>query len=188
MTFVPQRTASKIDILPLSAIKGYARNSRTHSEHQISQIVESIREFGFTNPILIDETNTIIAGHGRLAAAKKLSMATVPTVKLSGLTDAQKKAYVISDNKLALNAGWNIDALAAELRDLVTMDFNLDLLGFETSELTDMLMEAQEDLETGKGNKEEKFMLELQFPDRDTMLEKYEELSEAGYIVRAKNG
>lgn len=188
MTFVPQRTASKIDQMPLSAIKGYARNSRTHSEHQISQLVESIREFGFTNPILIDETNTIIAGHGRLAAAKKLSMATVPVIKLVGLTEAQKKAYVISDNKLALNAGWDIDSLAAELRDLVAMDFNLDILGFETSELTDMLMEAQDDIETSKGNKEEKFILELQFPDRDTMLEKYEDLAAAGYIVRAKNG
>jgi len=188
MTFVPQRTASKIDMMPITSIKGYARNSRTHSDHQISQLVESIREFGFTNPILIDETNSIIAGHGRFAAAKKLSMETVPTIKLSGLSEKQKKAYVIADNKLALNAGWNIDSLAAELRDLVAMDFNLDILGFETSELTDMLMEAQDDLETGKGNKEEKYMLELQFPDRETMLEKYEELSEAGYIVRAKNG
>lgn len=188
MTFVPQRTASKIDMMPLTAIKGYARNSRTHSDHQISQLVESIREFGFTNPILIDENNTIIAGHGRLAAAKKLSMETVPTIKLSGLSEKQKKAYIIADNKLALNAGWDIDSLAAELRELVNMDFNLDILGFETSELTDMLMEAQDDLETGKISKEEKFMLELQFPDRETMLEKYEELLEAGYIVRAKNG
>lgn len=187
MTFTPIRVASKIESIELSKIKGYAKNSRTHSDHQIGQIVESIREFGFTNPILIDETNTIIAGHGRLAAAKKLSMDSVPVVRISGLSDKQKKAYVISDNQIALRGGWNIDMLREELKALVEMDFNIDILGFDTSELTDMMMEAQEDIEK-INNKSDKFALEIEFPDRETMMEKYEELLADGLIVRYKNG
>jgi len=113
----------------------YALNSRTHSESQVTQIAASIREFGFTNPLLVDEQGGIIAGHGRLMAAKKLGMAEVPTITLAGLTTAQKKAYVIADNKLALNAGWDNDLLALEFAELKGLDFDLDLTGFSAEEI-----------------------------------------------------
>lgn len=96
----------------------YASNSRTHSEEQVTQIASSIKEFGFTNPIIIDEQGGIIAGHGRVMAAKKLELKEVPCVVVSGWTEAQKKAYVIADNKLALNAGWDVEALKLELQEL----------------------------------------------------------------------
>jgi len=119
----------------------YENNSRTHSKEQVGQIVESIKEFGFTNPILIDEDGGIIAGHGRLEAANALGMEEVPTITLEGLTEAQKRAYVIADNKLALNAGWDIGALTEEIMALSDEGFNLDLLGFDPDELTKLLDE-----------------------------------------------
>ena len=117
----------------------YVNNSRTHDEKQVSQIAASIKEFGFTNPILIDEENSIIAGHGRLMAANKLKLSKVPTITLSGLTDAQKRAYVIADNRLALNAGWDDELLKNELQILNENDFDLDVLGFEEDELAAIL-------------------------------------------------
>lgn len=109
----------------------YALNSRTHSDDQVAQIAASIREFGFTNPILIDESNGLIAGHGRLLAARKLELEEVPSIVLSGLSDAQKRAYVIADNQLALNAGWDIERLKLEIDHLKSVDFDIDLLGFD---------------------------------------------------------
>lgn len=109
----------------------YANNSRTHSDRQIEQIASSIAEFGFTNPVLIDEKNGIIAGHGRFTAAKKLNLDEVPVIILDGLTEAQKKAYVIADNKLALNAGWDDELLKLEIETLQELDFNVDLLGWD---------------------------------------------------------
>lgn len=122
----------------------YANNSRTHSKEQVGQIVESIKEFGFTNPILIDEAGGIIAGHGRLEAANALGMEEVPTITLEGISEAQKRAYVIADNRLALNAGWDIEALTSELKALQAEDFNLDLIGFDADELAKMLAEPVE--------------------------------------------
>lgn len=113
----------------------YAMNSRTHSSEQVAQIAASIREFGFTNPVLIDEKNGIIAGHGRVLAAEKIELERVPCIKLSHLSEAQKKAYVIADNKIALNAGWDFDLLKAEIDVLREVDFNVDLLGFDVDEL-----------------------------------------------------
>ena len=118
------------DLLP------YARNSRTHSDAQVAQIAASIREFGFTNPILIDQENQIIAGHGRVLAAMKLKLDEVPCIRLSHLSESQKRAYVIADNKLALNAGWDDELLALEIIDLKEEDFKIDLLGFTDEELT----------------------------------------------------
>ena len=109
----------------------YINNSRTHSEQQVQQVAASIKEFGFTNPILIDHDGGIIAGHGRLQAAQLLSLDEVPTITLEGLTEAQKKAYVIADNKLALNAGWNDELLKVEIEALTESDFNLDILGWD---------------------------------------------------------
>ena len=108
----------------------YARNSRTHSDEQISQIMSSIKEFGFTNPILTDGENGIIAGHGRVMAAQRLGMEEVPTIELSHLTEAQKKAYIIADNKLALNSGWDEEMLAIEMQELHDFGYDLDLIGF----------------------------------------------------------
>jgi len=109
----------------------YALNSRTHSDQQVAQIAASIREFGFTNPILIDENNGIIAGHGRLLAARKLQLDEVPCIVLSGLSDAQKRAYVIADNQLALNAGWDLETLRLEIEHLKSVEFDVELLGFD---------------------------------------------------------
>ena len=109
----------------------YVGNSRTHSDEQIKQIASSIKEFGFTNPVLIDDGNGIIAGHGRVLAANKLNLTDVPCIVLTGLTEAQKKAYIIADNQLPLNAGWNLDTLKIELETLQELDFDLDLLGFD---------------------------------------------------------
>lgn len=117
----------------------YGNNSRTHSEGQIDQLVASIKEFGFTNPILIDEGAVIIAGHGRLEAAKQLGMSEVPTIMLADLTDEQKQAYVIADNKLALNAGWDESLLRIELEGLKSVGFDVSLVGFSKEELRDLL-------------------------------------------------
>ena len=109
----------------------YANNSRTHSDDQINQVASSIKEFGFTNPVLIDEQGGIIAGHGRVMAAKKLGLSEVPTITLEGLTKAQVKAYVIADNQLALNSGWDVDILKLEIETLQELEFDIDLLGFD---------------------------------------------------------
>ncbi len=121
----------------------YAKNSRTHSDEQVAQIAASIKEFGWTNPILVDGENGIIAGHGRLLAARKLGHTQVPVIELTGLTDLQKKAYVIADNKLALNAGWDNDLLTLEIKELTDEGFDTSLLGFDADEL-DALLEPEQ--------------------------------------------
>ena len=131
----------RIEMLPVAELVYYAKNSRTHSPAQVKQIEASIREFGFTNPILVDGAGEIIAGHGRVTAAKSMGMEVVPCLRLSHLTEAQKRAYVIADNKLAENAGWDTDMLRLELGDLVGMDFDSDLLGFGSDELDGLLKE-----------------------------------------------
>ena len=108
----------------------YVNNPRQHPEKQINQIASSIKEFGFTNPILIDDDNGVVAGHGRLLAALKLDIAEVPVVVLEGLTESQRKAYVIADNKLALNSGWDDELLKLELESLSSVEFDIDLLGW----------------------------------------------------------
>jgi DNA modification methylase len=129
--------------IKLNLIKKYSNNSRLHSEHQIQQVFNSIKEFGFTNPILIDENNQIIAGHCRLEAAKLLKLDSVPCIVLSHLTEAQKKAYVIADNKLALNADWDITMLQKEFEALKLDDFNLELTGFSLEELIDIFPQEE---------------------------------------------
>lgn len=128
-----------VEYLPVADLIPYARNSRTHSEIQVGQIAASIREFGFTNPILISPDNDIIAGHGRALAAAKLGLGEAPCIRLGHLTDTQRRAYVIADNKLALNSGWDTALLSIELADLKVDDFNLDLLGFDADELDALL-------------------------------------------------
>lgn len=131
----------QIEQIGIATLIPFAKNSRTHSDAQVAQIAASIREFGFTNPVLIDEANGIIAGHGRVMAARKLKLTEVPCIRLAHLTDAQKRAYVIADNKLALNAGWDEAMLKLELADLKALDFDLDLTGFNTDEIDALLAE-----------------------------------------------
>jgi len=115
----------------------YSRNSRTHSDAQVAQIAASIREFGFMNPVLVDAENNIIAGHGRVLAARKLGLEEVPCVLHDHLTETQRKAYILADNKLALNAGWDEELLKVELQELSGVDFDISLTGFELSDLGD---------------------------------------------------
>jgi DNA modification methylase len=124
-----------------SSLQPYARNARRHSKKQIRQIADSIQRFGFTNPVLISDSNEIIAGHGRVSAAKLLGLATVPTLRLSHLTEVERRAYVLADNKLALNAGWDQEILAIELQALVDLDFDMVLTGFSLAEI-DLTLDA----------------------------------------------
>ena len=123
----------------------YVNNSRKHSDEQVAQISASIKEFGWTNPILIDGTNSIIAGHGRLMAARKLKMDEVPTIELDHLTDTQRKALVIADNKLALNADWDATLLTIELDELLKDGFALDILGFNEQEIKTIMSDVNFD-------------------------------------------
>lgn len=138
------RMASRIDMWRVDKLIPYDKNPRTHSAEQISQIAASIAQFGFLNPILVDTAAGIIAGHGRLQAAKQLGLAQVPVVVLDHLTETQKRAYVIADNKLALNAGWDNDLLRDEMNALAEEDFDLDLLGFDGAELDEILFSDEE--------------------------------------------
>jgi site-specific DNA-methyltransferase (adenine-specific) len=132
----------QVENRPIAQLKGYARNTRTHSPAQVDQIAASIKEFGFTNPILVDPADVLIAGHGRLEAAKSLGMIEVPVIVLSHLSEAQRRAYIIADNKLALNAGWDDEMLTLELADLQASGFDLDLTGFGLDEISGLLAPA----------------------------------------------
>lgn len=130
----------KIEPRSVADLIPYAANSRTHSDTQVAQIAASIKEFGWTNPILVSGDNTIIAGHGRVLAARKLGIEEVPAIVLDHLSKPQQRALVIADNQLALNAGWDMDMLKAEIEDL-NLTFDLDILGFDDSELQRILNE-----------------------------------------------
>jgi DNA modification methylase len=147
-------TAQKIEQWPLARLRPYERNARTHSPEQVAQIAASIQEFGFTNPILVGEDDGIIAGHGRLAAAMDLGLTEVPVIVLGHLTAEQRRAYVLADNKLALNAGWDEELLATELQELQLADFDLSLLGWSDEELADLLpgVEQLDPEEMGDGD------------------------------------
>jgi ParB-like chromosome segregation protein Spo0J len=126
------RSTEKIEAIAIEKLIPYARNSRTHSDEQIAQISGSIKEFGFNNPVLIDADDGIIAGHGRVLAARKLGLDKVPCIRLGHLNDTQKKAYIIADNKIALNSGWNDEMLKLELEELKRADFDTTLIGWAT--------------------------------------------------------
>lgn len=146
--------ANKIQVIdvPVEDLIPFAMNSRTHSDAQVAQIAASIKEFGWTNPVLIDGNKGVIAGHGRLLAARKLGMDTVPCIELSHLTDMQKRAYVIADNKLALNAGWDEELLALEFAKLTELGFDLALTGFSDEEIETLVIDGESD---GLGEKQE---------------------------------
>jgi len=127
--------ADKVEKWAIDKLIPYARNARTHSDDQVAQIAASIKEWGWTTPVLVDEDGGIIAGHGRTLAAQRLKMKEVPVMVAKGWSDAKKRAYVLADNKLALNAGWDNEMLALELAEIGELGFDLDLLGFDPSEL-----------------------------------------------------
>ena len=131
--------AKQIILQPVEALVPYARNSRTHSDEQVAQIAASIREFGFTNPVLVDDAGGIVAGHGRVMAARQIGMTAVPTINVGWLSEQQRRAYVIADNQLALNAGWDDEALAAELSSLGEAGFDIGLVGFSDAEMERLL-------------------------------------------------
>ena len=132
-------TAKRIEMWPLERLVPYERNARTHSPEQVAQIAASIQEFGFTNPILVDGADGILAGHGRLAAAKDMGLAEVPVIVLDHLSTEQRRAYVIADNQLALNAGWDMELLQQEVMALNLADFDLSLLGFDDDRIAELL-------------------------------------------------
>ena len=137
-------TDYRIECLPIATLRPFKRNARRHSKAQVAQIAESIRRFGFTNPVLISDSGEIVAGHGRVDAARRLGMETVPTLRLSHLSETERRAYVLADNKLALNAGWDNEMLAIELQELTELDFDLSIIGFSVAEI-DLIVDAARD-------------------------------------------
>jgi DNA modification methylase len=138
--------SDKVEKVHIDKLIPYARNARTHSDEQVAQIAASINEWGWTTPVLVDEAGEIIAGHGRVMAARKLGIEQIPTMTANGWTDAQKKAYVLADNQLPQNSGWDMDLLKVEIQDLGEMDFDLDLIGFDGDVIADLLAEPTEGL------------------------------------------
>ena len=153
--------APKIEQRSVADLIPYAANSRTHSDAQIAQIAASIKEFGWTNPILIDGENTIIAGHGRLLAARKLGMEEVPAIILDHLSKSQQRALVIADNQLALNAGWDADLLKIEIEGLQLDNFDINLLGLSDAELSALFLEKED----GKTDADEEWKGMPEFED-----------------------
>ncbi len=141
-----QTLTLQMESWPIARLIPYARNARTHSEQQVAQIAASIAEFRFINPVLIDPDGGIIAGHGRVLAARKLAYSHVPVIVLDHLTENQRRAFMLADNKLTLNAGWDADMLRLELEALAEQNFNLDLTGFEQGEIDELLAEAERKL------------------------------------------
>lgn len=137
--------ALQVEYIAIGEIKEYGKNARTHSPEQVEQLINSITEFGFTNPVLVDENNELIAGHGRTMAATRLGLDEVPAIRLTNLSADQKKALRIADNQLALNAGWDLDLLAAEVQELDLDGFDIDLLGFSDEYLDELLSDAAAD-------------------------------------------
>ena len=186
-----QHIAKQIILQSVEALIPYARNSRTHSDEQVAQIAASIREFGFTNPVLVDNGGGIVAGHGRVMAARQLGMAEVPTVNVGWLNEQQRRAYVIADNQLALNAGWDDEALAAELLALDDSGFDVGLVGFSDADM-ERLLGLTDSNETGgqAGNSDtginyqEKFAVLVHCKNEDHQAQVYESLTAAGYVCK----
>lgn len=164
----------------------YAKNSRTHSDEQVAQIAASIREFGWTNPILIDGEIGIIAGHGRLAAARKLGLKKIPVIELSHLSPTQKKALIIADNKLALNAGWDNEMLALEFEELELEGFDLELLGFDKIELG-KIFDKEEEKDLKEESYNEVFNVIVECKDESEQEKIFNRLDSEGYKCRVQS-
>ena len=184
-----QWPALNTELLATELLVPYAKNSRTHSAAQVEQIAASIREWGFTNPILVTPDYTIVAGHGRLAAAKKLGLDQVPVIVARGWSREQISAYVIADNKLALNAGWDDEMLAAEVRNLADFSFDVGKLGFDDEELAKLLElnidVDDDDLDSGNVDVgEDRNLLMVEFSDEAECAAAFEELSDRGWTCK----
>ena len=177
------KTVLVSDLIP------YARNSRTHSDVQVNKIASSIKEFGFLNPVLIDEDNGIIAGHGRVMAAQKLGLKEVPVLQIGHLSDTQKRAYIIADNRLALDAGWDEEMLRVEFAELAEDGFNLELTGFDVGELGHIMFDDVGDTnETPSAEPEsaykEQYAVIVTCKDATEQETVYNKLAENGYDVK----
>lgn len=172
----------KIEQRKVESLIPYVNNSRTHSDEQIAQIAASIKEFGWTNPILVDGDNGIIAGHGRLMAARKLEMDKVPVIELAHLSEAQKKALIIADNKLALNSEWDYNLLKLELFDLNDQNFIIDLIGFNSQELKSIMFNQIDEKEPNEftGDSDNKWQILIEYKNENDLADAYEEFTERG--------
>ena len=189
------RMSDRIEIWRVDDLNPYERNARTHSAAQIKKIVKSITEFGFTNPILVDEGSTIIAGHGRLAAALELGMDKVPVIQLTHLTPEKKRAYIIADNKLAELAGWDEDILKYELGELAELEYDLGAVGFSDAELSSLLPggdsddeddDKDEDFEFSppkKSSDKTTFILKVEFSNIEDLEDAFRDFNEQGLKV-----
>lgn len=171
----------KIQYKPIQDLIPYARNSRTHNDAQIAQIAASIKEFGWTNPVLLDGENGIIAGHGRVLAAQKLGETEVPTIELSHMDENQKRAYIIADNKLALNAGWDNEMLALEVADLKDAGYDLGLTGFSLDEIAALNGEADIDEDFKEPIDESRNLLMIECQGERELETLYEEMQQRGF-------
>ncbi len=166
----------------------YARNSRTHSDAQVAQIAASVREFGWTNPVLVDGENGIIAGHGRVLAARKLGMEEVPCIELAGLSDTQRRAYIIADNKLALNAGWDDELLAIEFAEIAELGFDLELTGFSLDEIASIFDDSeQEDTVPTEQPYAETFSIVVECESEEEQERIFNRLDSEGYKCRVQS-
>ena len=174
----------QIEQVAIETLIPYKNNARLHSDKQIGQIAESIKSFGFNNPVLIDSKNNIIAGHGRVQAAKRLKMKTVPTIKIEHLTEEQKKAFIIADNQIAQNSSFDKGILSLEIASLKNSDINLNILGFDDRELEELEFDLVEDIKEQNTNEldlEEKFEVLVELKSVQEQEELYEELENRGY-------
>ena len=173
--------------VPITKLIPYANNARTHTDSQISQIAGSIKEFGFNNPVLIDSDFGIIAGHGRVLAGKKLGLDNVPCVFLHHLTAAKKKAYILADNKLALNASWNDELLKLEIDDLHHLDFNLELIGFDKLELNKLLGFDLNEIKHDTMLNDDKLFVIVDCISETEQQTLYSEMKERGFTCKLMN-
>lgn len=171
----------KIQYKPIQDLIPYARNSRTHNDAQVAQIAASIKEFGWTNPVLLDGENGIIAGHGRVMAAQKLGETEVPTIELSHMDENQKRAYIIADNKLALNAGWDNEMLALEVADLKDAGYDLGLTGFSLDEIAALNGDADIDEDFKEPIDESRNLLMIECQGERELETLYEEMQQRGF-------
>ena len=176
-----KETKLKVEYKSVDKLIPYVNNARTHDEKQVTQIAASIKEFGFNNPILMDGDNGVVAGHGRLMAAKKLGLKEVPCIELSHLSEVQKKAYILADNKLALNAGWDDEMLKNELESLKAMDFDLSLAGFEDDDT------SESSNENNQSEVFETFQILIDCDSENQQQLIFEELTEKGYKCRVQS-
>ena len=178
----------QIEMMAVADLVPYAKNSRVHDDAQVAQIAASIREFGFTNPVLIDAQGGIIAGHGRVLAARKLKLEQVPCIMLDYLTDTQRRAYIIADNKLALNAGWDDELLEVELAGLSEDGFDMALLGFTAAELSAALgldgeLDGEAPVDAGI-DYQEKFAIIVECADEADQQAAFERLDSMGFTCK----